>query len=133
MRLMKQMAPAAEPARFDPSTWAQQAKLLARNEADATALAGALVLIGAAVVAKVAELMLDDVRLLPSDPASLLAIASAGLASVALLAVSVCRARRRRAPHALALLPRPRARTPASSRVIAAPTDLISDARGRSR
>ncbi len=32
------------------------------------------------------------------------------LAAVALLAVSVCRARRRRAPHTLASLPRPRAR-----------------------
>ena len=57
------------------------------------------------------------------------------LAAVALLAVSVFRARNRRAPHALTSLPllRPYARTPARRRVIAAPTASFSDARGRAR
>jgi len=41
------------------------------------------------------------------------------LAAVALLAVSVCRARRRRAPHTLASLPRSRARAPARPLAVA--------------
>lgn len=83
MRTMKQVASTAEPARFDPSTWAQQARLLARNEADAWALRGGLALAGVVILGIVAVVVLD-VRL-PRDLAPLLAAVAGGLALVALL------------------------------------------------
>lgn len=49
MNTTAQPAQAREPGRFDPSTWAGQARMLARNEADAAALISAIIL--AAVLA----------------------------------------------------------------------------------
>lgn len=84
MRSMKTAAPSA-PARegkFDPSTWAQQAKLLARNQGEAAALKVSLVLAALAMLWIGAALALDAP--LPRDPATV-----AGLAVGAVLVVLV--------------------------------------------
>lgn len=84
MRTIKTAANApSREGKFDPSTWAQQARLLARNEAEAVALRGMLVLAALVMLGIVAVLALDAP--LPSDPAPLLAAVGLGLAVVIIL------------------------------------------------
>lgn len=84
MRSMKTAAPSApaKEGKFDPSTWAQQAKLLARNQGEAAALKVSLVLAALALLGIGAALALDAP--LPRDPATV-----AGLAVGAVLVVVV--------------------------------------------
>lgn len=51
MRTAAPAAPAAQPGKFDPATWAGQARTLARNQADATAMQAALALTAGGAVA----------------------------------------------------------------------------------
>ena len=84
MRSMKTAAPSApatKESKFDPSTWANQARLLARNEADAAALRVAMVLSGLVLLALAARLLVD--LPLPRDPVVVVAIAIACVAIVA--------------------------------------------------
>jgi len=84
MRAMRTAAPSApaKESRFDPATWAQQARLLARAEAEAAALQVSLALAVLAMLWIGAVLALD--ALAPRDPATV-----AGLAVGAVLVVLV--------------------------------------------
>lgn len=81
MRTATPAAPAAQPGKFDPSTWAGQARALARNEADALALRIALAL-AALALALIGGATLLDARL-PRDPTGILVLAGACVACVA--------------------------------------------------
>ena len=80
MKIAAPSAPAKE-GKFDPSTWAQQARLLAKNQAEAAALRVAMVLAGLVLLALGASLALD-VRL-PRDPTVIVAVAIGCVAMVA--------------------------------------------------
>ena len=83
MRSMKTAAPSApaKETKFDPSTWANQARLLAKNQAEAAALRMAMVLSALVLLALAARLLVD--LPLPQDPAAVVAIALACVAIVA--------------------------------------------------
>lgn len=83
MRSLKTAAPSApaKETKFDPSTWANQARLLARNDADAAALRVAMILAALVLLALAARLLVD--LPLPRDPGVVLAIAIAGCIVIA--------------------------------------------------